>query len=80
MRNNGGYNRFRQIKAPRDYITYQTWLDFCFNCCRSDMHMPFDKRQIEIEMLDEMDLFSIDINDVNRLNEAVEKCWPNAHR
>lgn len=57
----GGENRFKQIQTPRDYIQYQSWLDFCFNCCRPHIREPFDKRKVELQMLDRNNLFSIDL-------------------
>ena len=71
VQNFGGYNRFRNIKTPRDYIAYQTWLDFCFDCCRPDMKLPFDKREIEVEMIDRKNFSSIDLLDVKRLEEGI---------
>ena len=69
----GGENRFRTVKTPHDYIEYQCWLDFCFNCCREDIALPFDKRKIEVELLDRNNLFSIDMKDVQRLEKGVQK-------
>ena len=48
----GGQHRFKQVKTPRDYIMYRAFLDFCYNLTRHNMKWPFDKREIEFEMLD----------------------------
>ena len=48
----GGEHRFKVVKTPRDYIMYRAFLDFCYDLTRSNMKWPFDKRNIEFEMLD----------------------------
>ena len=48
----GGDHRFKTVSTPKDYIAYQSFLDFCYNCSRPNMKVPFDKREIEVELLD----------------------------
>ena len=44
------------------------------------MKRPFDKRGIEVEMLDRRNLFSIDKYDVKRLDEGIKKSYPTQRR
>ena len=44
------------------------------------MKKPFDKRGIEVEMLDRRYLFSIDIHDVKRLEDGIQKSFPSERR
>ena len=56
----GGEHRFKTVSTPLDYVLYQSFVDFCFDCCRPTMKEPFDKRLIELRMLDRHHMFSID--------------------
>ena len=37
------------------------------------MKKPFDKRKIELELIDRNHMFSIDLKDIQRLDKAVQK-------
>ena len=69
----GGEHRFKRVDTPSDYISYQSFVDFCFDCCRSNLKEPFNKRMIELKMLDRNQLFSIDEQDLNLLEEGLQQ-------
>lgn len=67
----GGDHRFKTVSTPKDYIAYQSFLDFCYNCSRPNMKVPFDKREIEVELLDFHNFRSINSEDIQRLEEGI---------
>lgn len=62
----GGEHRFKKIITPHDHIQYQAFLDFCFDVTRSNMKVPFDKREIEFFMIDYGERLQINRKDIDR--------------
>ena len=68
----GGEHRFKTVKTPRDYIMYQSFLDFCWDISRPNIKWPFDKRIIEFQMLDRSGTLNVTKEDIDKFESELK--------